>query len=353
VLFRSSGGNIVILDEEETNIINQETEFIEEKKFTYPYKNEPIYKVYLKNAHELISDRLNFGNQLFGYFKLKGYQLKKHEWEDGEMIKNEIKEIRELRKEEETNKEIEGIFNSPEITDEEYKEIMNKRKEDITQDEIYKLQKRNFKKCYVLDDINKEILVTYKDVNVMKQYHNLSVILPDEKEGIDSKLENIRQDRVNNSYIGNAYADLTIKNSYPKHMWANKILTTLGFSLIDLDIRISSNIIEDIIDSDFIKDIETNIEYFVHKFNLGFPKKKFNEMELKDKLKFLSKIIETQYGLTILKDASKNYYLTDNNRWDELYEYRTKKPSTGIKLKDKIIKKEKASINMDQCWFEE
>jgi hypothetical protein len=352
-LFQGSGGNIVILDEEETNIINQETEFIEEKKFTYPYKNEPIYKVYLKNAHELISDRLNFGNQLFGYFKLKGYQLKKHEWEDGEMIKNEIKEIRELRKEEETNKEIEGIFNSPEITDEEYKEIMNKRKEDITQDEIYKLQKRNFKKCYVLDDINKEILSTYKDITVMKHYHNLSIILPDEKEGIDTKLENIRQDRVNNSYIGNAYADLTIKNSYPKHMWANKILTTLGFSLIDLDIRISSNIIEDIINNDLIKDIETNLEYFVHKFNLSFPKKKLNEMELKDKIKFMSKIIEAQYGLTILKDSGKNYYISDNNTWNELYEYRTKKPSTGIKLKDKIIKKEKNHINIDQCWFEE
>ena len=76
-------------------------------------------------------------------------------------------------------------------------------------------------------------------------------------------------------------------------------------------------------------------------------------MELKDRIKFASKIIEAQYGLTIIKDSAKNYYLSDNNRWDELYEYRTKKPSSGVKLKDKIIKKEKASINIDQCWFEE
>jgi hypothetical protein len=123
--------------------------------------------------------------------------------------------------------------------------------------------------------------------------------------------------------------------------------------LVDLDIRVPTNIIEDIVDSDWMKDIESNIEYFVHKFNLAFPKKKLHEMELKDRIKFASKIIEAQYGLTIVKDSAKNYYLSDNNRWDELYEYRTKKPSSGIKLKDKIIKKEKASINMDQCWFEE
>jgi len=358
-LFQSSGGNIIILDEEEkeTNIINQEVNqestFIEEKKFTYPYKDEPIFKVYLRNAHELISDRLNFANQLFGYFKLKGYKLKKHEWEDGEMIKNEIKEIRELRKEEETNKEIDGIFNSPDITEDEFKEIMNKRKEDITQDEIYKLQKRNFKKCYVLDDLNKEILNTYKDMTIMKYYHNLSVILPDEKENLDTKLENIRQDRVNNTYIMNAYADLTIKNSYPKHMWANKILTSLGFSLTDLDIRLPSKVIEDILDGDWITDIDSRLEYFVHKFNLAFPKKKLHEMETKDRIKFVSKIIEAQYGLIINKDAGKNYYLSDNNKWDNLYEFRTKKPSTGIKLKDKIIKKDKNNINMDQSWFEE
>ncbi len=351
-LIDGSGGNILILsDSTQSN-----DEFIAEKKFNYPYQNEPIYKIYLKNAQELISDRLNFGNQLFGYFKMKGYKLEKHDWEDGEMIKNEIKEIRELRREEEMSKEIDGIYSATDITDDQFKEIMNKRKEDISQDDIFKLQKRNFKKCYILDEVNKEILSKYKDITVMKYYHNLSVVLPVEPtDTIKSRLEDIRQERVNNPYLMNAYNDLTIKNSYTKHMWANKILESLGFSLLDLEIRLPVSTVEDIIDNEWIKDIlsDSSIEYFVNKFNLAFPKKNLLEMDNANRIKFVSKIIESQYGLNIIKDTAKNYYLSDNKRWDELYEYRNKTPSISIKLKDKIVKKDKANINIDQSWFEE
>jgi Ca2+-binding EF-hand superfamily protein len=352
-MMEGSGGNIIILEEgEEKN--NNQNNFISEKKFVYPYQDEPVFKVYLKNAQELISDRLNFGNQLFGYFKMKGYKLYKHEWEDGEMIKNEIKEIRELRREEELSKEIDGIYNAPDITDDQYKEIMNKRKEEMTQDDIFKLQKRNFKKCYILDDINKDILTKYKDISVMKYYHNLSVILPfDPKDTINSRLEDIRQERVNNPYLMNAYADLTIKNSYTKHRWANKIIESLGFSLLDLEIRLPVNIVEDIVDNEWIKDIDSSIEYFINKFNIAFPKNKMSEMEAGSRIKFVSKIIESQYGLHIVKDSAKNYYLSDDKRWDELYEYRTKQASVLVKLKDKIVKKDKTNINIDQSWFEE
>jgi hypothetical protein len=351
-LMDGSGGNILILEdddkEEDTN------EYVTEKKFVYPYKEEAIYMVYLKNSQELILDRLNFANQLFGYFKMKGYKLMKHEWEDGEMIKNEIKEIRELRKEEELNKDVDGIFSASDITDDQFKELMNKRKEDLSQDDIYKLQKRNFKKCYVLDAFNKELLVKYKDITVMKYYHNLSVILPDEENTVEKRLEDLREDRVNNTYLNNAYSDLTIKNSYTKHKWAVQIINSLGFNLTDLEIRLAGNTIEDILDdSDLVKDIDNKLEYFIHKFNLAFPKKKLSEMECKDKIKFISKIIESQYGLTITKDNAKNYYLCDNNKWDELYEFRNSASASGKKLNDKIVKKIKENINIDQSWFEE
>jgi len=354
-LIDGSGGNILILPEsDEANLNNNQ--YISEKKFNYPYQNEPIFKVYLKNSQELISDRLNFGNQLFGYFKMKGYKLIKHEWEDGEIIKNEIKEIRELRREEEMSKEIDGIYNAADVTDEQYKEIMNKRKEEISQDDIYKLQKRNFKKCYILDEVNKEILCKYKDITTMKHYHNLSVILPYEpNDTIKSRLEDIRQERVNNPYLMNAYSDLTIKNSYTKHRWANTILESLGFSLLDLEIRIPVETVEDIIDDEWVKDTlsDTSIEYFVNKFGLAFPKKKLLEMDKASRIKFMSKIIDAQYGLNIIKDISKNYYLSDNKKWDELYEYRNKKTGLLLKLKEKIVKKDKANINIDQSWFEE
>lgn len=353
-LVDGSGGKIIILKDDDINTIDDNEIYIEEKKFVYPYKEEAIYSVYLKNSQELILDRLNFANQLFGYFKMKGYKLSKHEWEDGEMIKNEIKEIRELRKEEELNKDIDGIFSAPDITDDQYKELVSKRKEELSQDDIYKLQKRNFKKCYIIDTFNKELLAKYKDITVMKYYHNLSVILPDEQNTVEKRLEDIRDERINNTYINNAYSDLTIKNSYTKHKWAIQIIRALGFNLSDLEIRLTTATIEDILDdNEIVSDIDSKIEYFIHKFNIAFPKKKVSEMDTKDKLKFISKIIESQYGLTITKDAGKNYYLSDNNKWDELYEYRNNKPSSGVKLNEKIIKKEKANINIDQSWFEE
>jgi hypothetical protein len=355
-LIDGSGGSILILPSSDSENNENNNDIIKEKKFNYPYQNEPIYKVYLKNSQELISDRLNFGNQLFGYFKMKGYKLEKHEWEDGEMIKNEIKEIRELRREEEMSKEIDGIYNASDINDDQFKDIMNKRKEDISQDDIYKLQKRNFKKCYILDEVNKEIICKYKDISVMKYYHNLSVVLPVEPtDTIKSRLEDIRLERVNNPYLMNAYNDLTIKNSYTKHMWANKIIESLGFSLLDLETRLPVQTVEDIIDNEWIKDTLANssIEYFVNKFNIAFPKKSLLEMDRSSRIKFASKIIESQYGLTIMKDSSKNYYLSDNKKWDELYEYRNKKSGDSIKLKDKIVKKAKDSINIDQSWFEE
>ena len=358
-IVEGSGGNIIILSDD-SNIVNtnQNVEYVDQKKFVYPYQDEPIFKVYMKNAQESILDRLNFGNQLFGYFKLKGYKLEKHEWEDGEMIKNEIKEIRELRREEELNKEIEGIYSAIDINDEQFKDIMNKRKEDISQDDIYKLQKRNFKKCYILSDINKEILSKYKDITMMKHYHNLSVVLPFEpKDTIQTRLEDIRQERVNNPYLMNAYADLTIKNSYTKHKWANKIIESLGFSLLDLEIRIHHNVIEDIVDNDWVKDIDSSLEYFVNKFGIAFPKKNLKDMDAVGRIKFASKIIDSQYGLSIVKDTSKNYYLHDNNKWDELYAYRNININITsvktLKLQDKILKKDKTSINIDQSWFEE
>jgi hypothetical protein len=274
------------------------------------------------------------------------------------MIKNEIKEIRELRREEELNKEIDGIYSASDINDEQFKDIMNKRKEDISQDDIYKLQKRNFKKCYILNDINKEILSKYKDITTMKHYHNLSVVLPfDTKDTIESRLEDIRLERVNNSYLMNAYSDLTIKNSYTKHKWANKIIESLGFSLLDLEIRIQSKILEDIVDNEWVKDIDSSLEYFVNKFGIAFPKKNLKEMDAANRIKFASKIIDSQYGLTIVKDTGKNYYLNDNNKWDELYAYRNVNTNVtsvkSLKLQDKILKKDKATINIDQSWFEE
>ena len=284
---------------------------------------------------------------------MKGYKIEKHEWEDGEIIKNEIKEIRELRKEEEMSKEIDGIYNAPDITEDEFKELMSKRPEDLTQEELSKIKKRNFKKCYVLETVNKEILTNYKEVSTMKHYHNLSVILPNNEKTIDQRLDDIRMDRVNNQYLMNAYSDLTTKNAYTKHQWAIKFIKALGFSLIDIGSKLPTITMEEKLNEDFINELEKNKEYFVVKYGISFPKKNIKDMKLAEKLKFISKILESQYGIEITKDSAKNYYLTDHNKWDQLYEFRTKQSPINIKLTDKIVKKETSSVNIDQSWFEE
>ena len=107
------------------------------------------------------------------------------------------------------------------------------------------------------------------------------------------------------------------------------------------------------INEEFINELEKNIEYFVVKYGISFPKKNFKDMKLAEKIKFISKILESQYGIEITKDSAKNFYLTDHNRWDQLYEFRTKQSPINIKLTDKIVKKETSSINIDQSWFEE
>ena len=127
----------------------------------------------------------------------------------------------------------------------------------------------------------------------MKYYHNLSVILPDEQNTVEKRLEDIRDERINNTYINNAYSDLTIKNSYTKHKWAIQIIRALGFNLSDLEIRLTTATIEDILDdNEIVSDIDSKIEYFIHKFNIAFPKKKVSEMDTKDKLKFISKLLK-------------------------------------------------------------
>jgi hypothetical protein len=83
-------------------------------------------------------------------------------------------------------------------------------------------------------------------------------------------------------------------------------------------------------------------------------------VEVEDSLNSKSIITSGLYNISVSTYPSQDVMssktiqdYSDNNKWDELYEYRTKKPSTGIKLREKIVNKEKNNINIDQSWFEE
>ena len=90
---------------------------------TYPYKNEPIYDLYVLNSKETIENKMNFSRQFFGYVKFKQYNLSFLQQEEGlGTIVQDMKTIRTNREEELNNTNIEGIYNAPDIDKEEYVE---------------------------------------------------------------------------------------------------------------------------------------------------------------------------------------------------------------------------------------
>ena len=61
----------------------------------YPYKEEALYDLYVRNVIEIINDRINFTASLFGYLKYKKY---KFEYLDVAQDKDCSKELKEISK---------------------------------------------------------------------------------------------------------------------------------------------------------------------------------------------------------------------------------------------------------------
>ena len=45
------------------------------KMLSYPYKEEPIYDLYVRNSKEVVENKMNFARQFFGYAKFKENQI--------------------------------------------------------------------------------------------------------------------------------------------------------------------------------------------------------------------------------------------------------------------------------------
>lgn len=90
------------------------------KSIIYPYKDEPIYDLYVRNAKEIIEDRLNFASNLFGYFKFKTYKLEFYDSSITNNILKEMKDIRSNREDKENEETIDGIMKANMLNKEEY-----------------------------------------------------------------------------------------------------------------------------------------------------------------------------------------------------------------------------------------
>ena len=126
-----------------TNLVEQKLD--KNFKNIFPYKQEPLYDLYVRNCLEMVSDRTNFGASLFGYIKYKGYKLEFSKFK-GESLIPQMKENSSKRKEEETKVDLEKIMKAKLMSEEDYMHKKNYQADKLTDSEIYQIKKYNLQK---------------------------------------------------------------------------------------------------------------------------------------------------------------------------------------------------------------
>lgn len=285
----------------------------------YPFKDDPIYDLYVRNCWEQIENKLNFAAVFFGYVKYKNYQLEYVNSNVGD--NNIINDIRELKMERQQNEKVEevtSIYNAKELSDEEYKQI---RKMDVLPEEINAIKKYNIRKCYELpkienDLLTKELIAEYMDINKMKWHKNISMILSDEKNDIEEKLQIIKRQYQNNVQFYSCFDILKDKNAYAYHYYPLEIIKILEFNINKLDLCIEESKFKERLEI-VIEFCSKNKDIILYKYNIRLKEKNMNELTNMNKLKLINKILIYQYGLRVRKNKTK-YKLSDNGIWDNL-----------------------------------
>jgi hypothetical protein len=297
----------------------------------YPYKQEPEYELYIRNAIESIENKNNFCWNVFGYMKNKEYKLEYMKVDDGE----EFAKLLRIKKKERVEKEKEDYFDRIidilDITENEYFELKRKREELLTDEERMKMKKFNFKKSFDIENFGedkekiKELFKTYDDPLKKKHYRNLKCILDTPTQKTTEKINNLRLQIKNDNFRKSAYADLITSNIYTTHKFALEFIDMLGFDINDPNKSITEDDmrmrIEDI--KDAYNDEYNNICF---KYNCIIKHQKFTDLDDKECLTFIKKIITSQYGFEIKKDKE-NYKLvipndSSGNVWKKLYEFK-------------------------------
>ena len=344
---------------------------VNDKVIYYPHKNEPIYDLYVRNSWEQIENKLNFPASFFGYAKFKAYQMEfLPPSEEDKDILREMKDIRSEREDQELEEKIEGIVTAEDLNRDDYLAKTRQRDECITKEERYAIQKYNLRNCYNIPmpqpsetedasntisdtisdngsdngsdnasdngeeqvDINKtlangyvtkDFVGEYHQRDRMKWYRNLATILATDTQSTNDKLNALKDNQQYDSIISNCYLEFTTKNRYAYHYYPLEIIDMCGFNINDLSIKILYHqLITNVYGAiAWCDDYKNELSY---KYDLKHTHKSLTELSEIEQLKYINRIIESQYGLRIKRDnqsANKDnilYKLDDNNMWENL-----------------------------------
>ena len=311
-------------EEKKINTIGSITK--NDKILYYPYKTEPIYDLYVRNSWELIDNKLNFTACFFGYVKYKNYNLEYLGLSDEDLeILNDMKLIREEREEHELEEKITGILESPDLSSEDYLNKIKQKDEYITKEDIYCIQRYNLRKCYNYQnsEINRDFIIEYHNKDKMKWYRNISTVLTNNDITTELKLNILKDNEQYGSIISNCYVDFTNKNKYSYHYYPLEIIKLLGFDINNLIISIRyPDLLPKIYDT--VAWCDTKKEEIAYKYSIKTACRSLITMGEVEQLKYLNRIIESQYGLRIKRINNSIYKdnilyrLEDNSHWDNL-----------------------------------
>jgi hypothetical protein len=302
----------------------------------YPYKDEPIYELFVNNCHEILENKQNFSACFFGYIKFKEYNIIFEKIEDNDNNMCLLKELKQLRKDREDNEKntnTEGIFHAKDITKDEYLQKIKQRNDYLTDDDMYQIYRYNIKYCYNIssDILTEDFIHEYNDNNKMRWYKNYTSILPNDEQTIEKKLNIMQENHKNYKWINNSFIDFTTKNYYTYHYYVQQIIKILHFDISNLEIKINNE--------DFLNFLETCINFIFENKNEITKKYDMNKLvnipdKLQNKIKIINTIIELMYGIKIIKIKDSNVYkLSNNNIWKNL----PNEPESKIlELKDNI-----------------
>lgn len=318
--------------------------FGKERVLVYPYKDDVLYDLYIRNNIEKIQDTNNFTASFFGYIKYKKYKINFLNNKSENECKQELKDISEERKNKEKELLVNNIFNAENLSNQEYKEKILRKDEYMDDETFSSIQKYNIKDCYDLNnysEITKDFIEKYYDKKIMIHYNNLKTILNHNQQSTIEKMKILKVNEKYNLDIFNIYEEFKHKNKFMYHYYAHVLLKYIGFDINNIDnnnLKDENIIVQNInkkIENYTLKDfLEKEKKSIMFKYNLRNSKIDYNSI---DKiLIFINKVLKQQYGIEVKKSKNKMFQLTTNNIWNY------------IKRDEKIkIKKLKNNIKFD------
>lgn len=295
--------------------------------YSYPYKDNAIYDLIVRNSKEVLENNQNFCTNFFGYIKHKGYTLivdeNNYSKEDAVEILEEMKSVRNKRVDHELELDTKGIVEARDLTEEEYLQKICHREDYLTDEDRYSIRKYNIKKCYNYKaELTSDFVEEYNDTKKMMWYHNLTTIRSTEEQDTDEKLEILRNNRLNNALIDNCYLDHMYKNTFTYQMYGIGIVTNFKFDIDDFTKTIDDDTYKQGLESCIIW-LDNNKNYVCEKFKMRISTKKLVDYNARDQIKFINQILDSMYGLKITKASNKKndtrHQLVDKDTWKTLH----------------------------------